>query len=85
MFRIREQIVVQHDSSSHNLIVSRKHHYAHHLMLTRSIRHAQRLAETDHRAWTATLALFIDRKLTVYDAAYLQSAKRRGPPAGNFR
>jgi predicted nucleic acid-binding protein len=37
-------------------------------------------AETDRRAWTATLALAIDRKLTLYDAAYLELAKRRDLP-----
>jgi predicted nucleic acid-binding protein len=37
-------------------------------------------AETDQRAWTATLSLAIDRKLTVYDAAYLELAKRRRLP-----
>jgi predicted nucleic acid-binding protein len=37
-------------------------------------------AETDHRAWTATLSVAIDRKLTVYDAAYLELAKRRRLP-----
>jgi predicted nucleic acid-binding protein len=37
-------------------------------------------AETDHRAWTATISLAIDRKLTVYDAAYLELAKRRRLP-----
>jgi predicted nucleic acid-binding protein len=37
-------------------------------------------AETDQRAWTATLSLVIDRRLTVYDAAYLELAKRRRLP-----
>jgi predicted nucleic acid-binding protein len=37
-------------------------------------------AETDQHAWTATLSLAIDRRLTVYDAAYLELAKRRGLP-----
>jgi predicted nucleic acid-binding protein len=37
-------------------------------------------AETDQRAWTATLSLAIDRKLTLYDAAYLELAKRRRLP-----
>jgi predicted nucleic acid-binding protein len=37
-------------------------------------------AETDQRAWTATLSLAVDRKLTVYDAAYLELAKRRRLP-----
>jgi predicted nucleic acid-binding protein len=37
-------------------------------------------AETDQHAWTATLSLAIDRRLTVYDAAYLELAKRRALP-----
>ena len=37
-------------------------------------------AETDRQAWTSTLRLAILHKLTVYDAAYLELAKRRGLP-----
>ncbi len=36
--------------------------------------------DADDRAWTATLSLAIDRKLTAYDAAYLELAKRRRLP-----
>lgn len=36
--------------------------------------------ETDQQAWTATLRLAIRHKLTMYDAAYLELAQRRGLP-----
>ncbi|MGQ0445076.1 MAG: type II toxin-antitoxin system VapC family toxin [Beijerinckiaceae bacterium] len=36
--------------------------------------------ETDTHAWTATLALADRFGLTVYDAAYLELARRRGVP-----
>jgi predicted nucleic acid-binding protein len=36
--------------------------------------------ETDQRAWDATLQLAHLYRLTVYDAAYLEVAKRRGLP-----
>jgi predicted nucleic acid-binding protein len=36
--------------------------------------------ETDQHAWTATLSLAVHRKLTVYDATYLELAKRRELP-----
>lgn len=36
--------------------------------------------ETDHHAWTATLQLAERYNLTVYDAAYLELAQRRGLP-----
>ncbi len=37
-------------------------------------------AETDRQAWTSTLRVAILHKLTVYDAAYLELAKRRHIP-----
>ncbi len=37
-------------------------------------------AETDSQAWRATLQLAIRHQLTLYDAAYLELAKRRGLP-----
>jgi predicted nucleic acid-binding protein len=36
--------------------------------------------ETNDQAWTATLALAIRHKLTLYDAAYLELALRRALP-----
>lgn len=36
--------------------------------------------ETDRQAWSATLRLAERHKLTVYDAAYLELAQRRGLP-----
>jgi predicted nucleic acid-binding protein len=36
--------------------------------------------ETDRQAWSATVRLAERRKLTVYDAAYLELAQRRGLP-----
>jgi predicted nucleic acid-binding protein len=36
--------------------------------------------ETDRQAWDATLQLAHRRRLTLYDAAYLELAKRRGLP-----
>jgi len=36
--------------------------------------------ETDHQAWTATLRLAERYRLTLYDAAYLELARRRGLP-----
>lgn len=36
--------------------------------------------ETDAQAWKATLQLAIRHRLTLYDAAYLELAKRRGLP-----
>ncbi|HZY71671.1 MAG TPA: type II toxin-antitoxin system VapC family toxin, partial [Edaphobacter sp.] len=36
--------------------------------------------ETDRQAWGATLQLAARHKLTVYDAAYLELAQRRGLP-----
>ncbi|MBM3761899.1 MAG: type II toxin-antitoxin system VapC family toxin [Acidobacteria bacterium] len=36
--------------------------------------------ETDGRAWGDTLELAIEHRLTVYDAAYLELALRRGLP-----
>jgi predicted nucleic acid-binding protein len=36
--------------------------------------------ETDRQAWSATLRLAERHKLTTYDAAYLELAKRRGLP-----
>ncbi len=37
-------------------------------------------AETDRQAWGATLRLAARHRLTVYDAAYLELAQRRGLP-----
>jgi predicted nucleic acid-binding protein len=37
-------------------------------------------AETDRQAWTATLRLAAAHRLTLYDAAYLELALRRGLP-----
>ena len=37
-------------------------------------------AETERQAWGATLRLAVTHKLTVYDAAYLELALRRGLP-----
>lgn len=37
-------------------------------------------SETDRQAWTATLRLAIGHRLTLYDAAYLELAERRGLP-----
>ena len=37
-------------------------------------------AETDRQAWAATLRLAARHRLTVYDAAYLELAQRRGLP-----
>jgi predicted nucleic acid-binding protein len=37
-------------------------------------------AETDRHAWSATLRLAERNRLTVYDAAYLELAQRRGLP-----
>jgi predicted nucleic acid-binding protein len=37
-------------------------------------------AETDRHAWGATLILAARHKLTLYDAAYLEAALRRGLP-----
>jgi predicted nucleic acid-binding protein len=37
-------------------------------------------AETDRRAWDATLRLAERHRLTLYDAAYLELAVRRGMP-----
>lgn len=37
-------------------------------------------AETDRQAWSATLRLAERHKLTLYDAAYLELAQRRGLP-----
>lgn len=37
-------------------------------------------AETDRQAWGATLRLAERHRLTLYDAAYLELAKRRGLP-----
>ena len=50
---------------------------------TRSLRRLGRLriavdAETDGQAWGATRELSIEHDLTVYDAAYLELAIRRG-------
>jgi len=36
--------------------------------------------ETENRAWGATLRLAERHRLTVYDAAYLETAMRRGLP-----
>ena len=36
--------------------------------------------ETDQHAWSATVRLAERHKLTVYDAAYLELAQRRGLP-----
>lgn len=36
--------------------------------------------ETDRQAWSATIRLAERHKLTVYDAAYLELAQRRGLP-----
>jgi len=36
--------------------------------------------ETDRQAWSATVRLAATRKLTLYDAAYLELARRRGLP-----
>jgi predicted nucleic acid-binding protein len=36
--------------------------------------------ETDRHAWSATVRLAARHKLTVYDAAYLELAQRRGLP-----
>ncbi len=36
--------------------------------------------ETDRQAWSATVRLATTRKLTLYDAAYLELARRRGFP-----
>ena len=36
--------------------------------------------ETDRQAWSATLRLAERHKLTMYDAAYLELAQRRGVP-----
>ena len=36
--------------------------------------------ETDRQAWGATVRLAEQHKLTVYDAAYLELAQRRGVP-----
>lgn len=36
--------------------------------------------ETDRQAWTATIRLAERHRLTVYDAAYLEVAQRRGLP-----
>ncbi len=36
--------------------------------------------ETDHHAWAATLQLAERHNLTLYDAAYLELAQRRGLP-----
>ena len=41
-------------------------------------------AETDMRAWNETLALAERYDLTVYDAAYLELAHRRGLPLASF-
>jgi Predicted nucleic acid-binding protein, contains PIN domain len=37
-------------------------------------------AETDRQAWSATLRLAVRHRLTLYDAAYLEVAIRRGLP-----
>jgi predicted nucleic acid-binding protein len=37
-------------------------------------------AETDRQAWSATLRLAERHRLTLYDAAYLELAQRRGMP-----
>ena len=37
-------------------------------------------AETDRQAWGATLRLAARHRLTLYDAAYLELAQRRGLP-----
>jgi predicted nucleic acid-binding protein len=37
-------------------------------------------AETDRHAWGATLRLAVRHELALYDAAYLELAKRRGLP-----
>jgi predicted nucleic acid-binding protein len=37
-------------------------------------------AETDRQAWTATLRIAERPRLTLYDAAYLELAQRRGLP-----
>jgi len=37
-------------------------------------------AETDRQSWAATLRLAARHRLTVYDAAYLELAQRRGLP-----
>jgi predicted nucleic acid-binding protein len=37
-------------------------------------------AETDRQAWGATVRLAARRRLTLYDAAYLELAQRRGLP-----
>lgn len=37
-------------------------------------------AETDRQAWGATLRLATRHRLTLYDAAYLEAAQRRGLP-----
>ena len=36
--------------------------------------------ETDRRAWNSTLQLALHHRLTLYDAAYLELAQRRGLP-----
>jgi predicted nucleic acid-binding protein len=36
--------------------------------------------ETDRQAWSATLQLATRHRLTLYDAAYLELAQRRGLP-----
>jgi predicted nucleic acid-binding protein len=37
-------------------------------------------AETDRQAWGTTVRLAAQHRLTVYDAAYLELAQRRGVP-----
>jgi predicted nucleic acid-binding protein len=37
-------------------------------------------AETDRHAWGTTLRLAVKHRLTIYDAAYLELAQRRGIP-----
>jgi len=41
-------------------------------------------SETNDRAWTATLALAVRLRLTMYDAAYLELALRRRLPLATF-
>ena len=36
--------------------------------------------ETDRRAWSSILRLAVEHRLTLYDAAYLELAVRRGMP-----
>ena len=40
--------------------------------------------ETPAHAWGATLDLALRRRLTIYDAAYLELAKRKGAPLGTL-